>query len=194
MAKFFEHSPQWLPQHSLGKRIELDLSYLGEETVYQPYSRSDAIATIKESGLFAEYDGYSGQQAMFEEEALARWPSLFGIKIDIEAEVVNADPDTNTKTTYTVQREPSVFYAVRTYGIGHDKVRQVLDSADPLDHLSAIKREISRPEYEPKDKNLFRIKLAELATTAALDYAREKRLLAEMMQDVYPIETEVQIR
>jgi hypothetical protein len=192
MAKFFEHSPQWMPQHSLGKRIEIDLSYLGEETEYQPYSRADAVATVKESGLFAEYDGYHDQQAMFEEEALARWPSLFGIHIDTQAEVTNAGPD--TKTTYAVQREPSVFYAIRTYGYGHDKVRQVLESADPADHLSAIKREISRPGYEESDRNLHRIQLAEIATTAALEYAREKRLLAEMMQDVYPIETEVQIR
>lgn len=75
--KSIEHGPQWQPKHFLGKRLEVNLDFLGEEDEYLPFSADDAIATVRDSRLFEDYDGHPGQQAMIEDDARLRWPELF---------------------------------------------------------------------------------------------------------------------
>jgi hypothetical protein len=74
-----ERSKSWTPPFSLGKRYAIDLSPLENDEPYTPTSAKDAIATIRDSGMFQHLDGYAGQSAMIEEEARNQFPECFGL-------------------------------------------------------------------------------------------------------------------
>ncbi|HET7320116.1 MAG TPA: hypothetical protein VFI84_00850 [Candidatus Saccharimonadales bacterium] len=96
--------------------------------------------------------------------------------------------DKYKNTNYAVQREPSLFYAIRMYGRDSKKVEEVLERDTPEDHLRAIKEAMSGPGFKPCKKNLPNVLLAVTATEVALSYVKEKQLALEMMANAYPVD------
>ena len=67
----------YFPNKALGQSYSLDPNKLAHNA--KPTTQVEAIADVRDSGLFSDYDGYVGQVELIEDEARQRWPELFDV-------------------------------------------------------------------------------------------------------------------